>query len=230
MEIAICPMAQDLIDIVSLSKRVAAPEEMTQGEACHFVTLAIADCGEVVELYRTDKPGIPNYIGEINGNDDQSHVLGALWMPFKSKWWESPSGVTKIQEEWGCTPDCVAIRWSDAEILLDISRPDQARQVESPTVVPRRRKHHLEHAFKHAANRCSDSTDIGSVWATLVDMAKAKSHGMFGATENGIQYLDTNDAPRNFSKKQLKAYIEGSNLNRKRPRKSAQVANNDKIT
>ena len=85
----------------------------------------------------------------------------------------------------------------------------------------RKRTHHLAHAIEDAKKRCSDLTDTGGVWAALASMARAKSHGLIGVTPKGIQYLDANDEPKEFSKKQLTAYLMGSNLNRKRPRKSA---------
>lgn len=123
-EIELFPMAQDLIDIVSLSRIFAARDDITLGEACDLVTGAIAHDGKAVEVYRTNEPGIPKCIGEVNGKYDHSDVLDALWMPFKSKWWENPASLTVIQAEWSGAPDSVAIRWADAERLLELTRPD----------------------------------------------------------------------------------------------------------
>lgn len=91
----------------------------------------------------------------------------------------------------------------------------------NPDPVFRKRKHHIHHAINVAKRRSSDLNDSGSVWAELTIMAKDKSHALLGVTPKGIQYLDANDQPKEFSEKQLVAYLEGTNLNRKRPRKSA---------
>lgn len=118
-EIELFPMAQDLIDIVSLSKIFAAHDGVTLEEACELVTSAIVHGGEIIEIYRTDKPGIPKFIGKVNDKDDHSHILDALWMPFKSKWWKNPASLTVIQAEWDGTPNSFAIRRTDAARLID---------------------------------------------------------------------------------------------------------------
>lgn len=80
--------------------------------------------------------------------------------------------------------------------------------------VSRKRKHHIHHAINVAKRRSSDFDDPGSVWAELTNMAKEKSHALIGVTAKGVQYLDANDEPKEFSKKQLTAYLKGSNLKR----------------
>ncbi|OYT93556.1 MAG: hypothetical protein CFE43_02175 [Burkholderiales bacterium PBB3] len=96
------------------------------------------------------------------------------------------------------------------------------REIQSShEAVFRKRKHHIHHAINVAKKRSSDLNDSGSVWAELTSMAKQKSHALLGVTTKGIQYLDANDEPKEFSKKQLTVYLEGSNLQRNRPRKSA---------
>ena len=115
------PIAEDLIGIVSLSKIYASRSGMTPGEACQFVTEAIVGWDELIEVYRTDTPGLPVCIGEINSNFDFKHVLSALWMPFKSRWWENPASLTVIQAGWEGTVESVAVRRDDAEKLFEIS-------------------------------------------------------------------------------------------------------------
>jgi hypothetical protein len=118
-EIELFPMAQDLVDIVSLSKIFAAHDGVTLEEACELVTSAIVHGDEIIEVYRTDKPGIPKCIGEVNDKDNDSYVLGALWMPFRSQWWKNPASLTVIQAGWDGTPDSVAIRKTDAARLIN---------------------------------------------------------------------------------------------------------------
>ena len=220
----ICPIAEDLIDIVSLSRMCAAREGMELDEASDFVTDAIVGDDEVIEVYRTDKPGLPVCIGEINSKVDFTHVLDALWMPFRSRWWENPASLTVIQAGWDVAPDSVAIRWTDAARILDLTPPDQARQPElSTTALGKRiRKHNLDHVIKQAKTKCSDPTNMDHVWGALVILAKEKSFGLTGGNHQRIQYMDSNDKPKTFNKKQLTAYLNDSNLKRKRPPKSAQ--------
>lgn len=115
------PIAEDLIDIVSLSKTYAARVRMKLDEACHFVTGAIVNCDELIEVYRTDQPGLPVCIGEVNSKVDFRHVLEALWMPFKSCWWEDHARLSAIQFGWGGTVASVAIRKDDAVRLLGVN-------------------------------------------------------------------------------------------------------------
>ena len=121
----ICPIAEDLIDIVSLSRMCAARDGMQLDEACHFVTMALVNDDEVTEVYRTDKPGLPECIGEINGKYDFTNVLDALWMPFQSKWWEDQASLTVIHAKRVDAPDSVAIRWTDAERAFHLSPKGQ---------------------------------------------------------------------------------------------------------
>lgn len=222
-EILLFPIAEDLIDIVSLSKIWAARTGMKLDEACDFVTGAIDGGDELLEVFRTDKPGLPLCIGELNSKVNFRHVLDALRMPFESCWWKDNAHLTAIQFGWDGTPDSVAIRRTDAERLLDLAPPDQPKQPEVPTTAPgkRIRKHILDHVIKHARTQCSDPTSMNEVWAALVTMAKAKSHGLIGGTYRRIEYLDSNEHQKTFSKKQLTAYVNDSNLKRKRPPKSA---------
>ena len=80
----------------------------------------------------------------------------------------------------------------------------------------RSRTHHIAHAIEAAKKRCTDPCDAGAVWAELVSFALAKSNGFIGKTDKGVHYLDANDESKEFSKRQLTAYLAGSNLNRKR--------------
>ena len=102
--------------------------------------------------------------------------------------------------------------------------PDTQSKDTATTHQNRKRTHHLANAITSAEKHCADPTNTGSVWVALSNMARAKSHGLIGVTNKGIQYLDANDEPKEFSKRQLTAYLTGSNLNRKRPPKSAQAA------
>jgi hypothetical protein len=44
---------------------------------------------------------------------------------------------------------------------------------------------------------------------------------LVGVVPGGVQYKDTNDDVKEFSRKALSAYLRGDNLTRNRPRKSA---------
>ena len=107
-----------------------------------------------------------------------------------------------------------------------------ARQLPRPRVpgvvaeIPaRKRKHYLHDLFMAEQSKCSGSNDL---WARLLALAKIGSSQLIGVTEKGFQYLDVNDTQQEYSKKQLDAYMKGTNLTRQRPpkgpRKSAQVS------
>ena len=222
-EIELFPMAQDLIDIVSLSKIFSTKNDINFAEACDLVTSAIVNSGKVVEIFRTDEPGIPRCIGEINVKYDHSNTLTTLWTPFKSKWWENTAGVAVMQTEWGGAPDSVAIRWTDAESLLGLIQPDQVRQLKLKiqASTQRLRKHNLDHAIELAKAKCSDPTNVAEVWSALVSMAKAKSDGFLGGMHRSVEYVDSHGDTKKFTRRHLSDYLSGSNLKRKRPPKSA---------
>ena len=121
LEIAIAPISKDLIDIVSLSKMIAARDGMKMDEACNFVTISIVHDDEEIEVFRTDKPGLPEHIGAVNSNHGDQLVLDAVWMPFKSLWWENSSSLPVIQAGRGGAPDSVAIRIDDADRILGLN-------------------------------------------------------------------------------------------------------------
>jgi hypothetical protein len=222
-EIELFPMAQDLISLVSLTKTLADEKGVTIGEACEIVLSAIEHGGEIVEIYRTDVPGIPVCIGELGSKYSGCHPSASLLTPFRFKWWDNPNGLVEIQPEWGGTLDSLAIQRDDAEKLLEVKLQIQVLQSDSPTSSPkpRKRKHYLDSVIKVAKNQCLDPEDVGLVWLALGEMVKEKSHGLLGITDKGIQYTDSEDRTKEFSKKQLTAYLKESNLKRKRPLKSA---------
>lgn len=80
----------------------------------------------------------------------------------------------------------------------------------------RKRKHYLHDLFMDEQSKCSGSNDL---WGRLLALAKTGSSQLIGVTEKGLQYLDANGDPQEFSKKQLDAYMKGSNLTRQRPPK-----------
>ena len=54
-----------------------------------------------------------------------------------------------------------------------------------------------------AQRQCKDPYDTAEVWSALVDMCKQGRTPMFGITEVGIQWMDSEDAVRIFSRKNL---------------------------
>lgn len=98
-----------------------------------------------------------------------------------------------------------------------------ARQLLRPRVtgvvaeIPaRKRKHYLHDIFMAEQSKCSGSNDL---WARLLALAKIGGSQLIGVTEKGLQYLDAHGNPQEFSKKQLDAYMNGTNLTRRRPPK-----------
>ncbi len=116
---------KDLIDVISLSKLYATHADMGQGEACEVVTAAIIHSGELIEVYRTNDSELPECIGEVNSKVDHRHVLEAIEMPFKLKWWDNPKRLSVFQAGWGGMPETVAIRRADAARLLEFSFDDE---------------------------------------------------------------------------------------------------------
>jgi len=84
----------------------------------------------------------------------------------------------------------------------------------------RKRKHFLHDVIEHAKTLCLDPDSPNAVWNAMTTLVGNVKYGLYGKTEKGLQYSDGNDNPKEFSLKMLKAYMQGSNLSQKRPRKS----------
>lgn len=61
-----------------------------------------------------------------------------------------------------------------------------------------------------AATHCRNPTDVAELWTALQTLARQRTPPLLGVTETGIQYLDSNDAPKEFTKRALRERIRRS--------------------
>lgn len=103
-------------------------------------------------------------------------------------------------------------KWEAWFLEVDASQLPRPRMTEVVAETPaRKRKHYLHDFFMVEQSKCSGSSDL---WPRLVALARSGTSQLIGATEKGIQYLDAKDEQKELSKKQLDAYMKGTNLTR----------------
>jgi hypothetical protein len=119
-------------------------------------------------------------------------------------------------------PDTI-VPQTKAPLEQTTATDDAADGVSAIAVRPiRKRPHFLAHLISQAEKRSSDPTDANAVMEQLIRMVESKQSPLLvGVVPGGVQYKDTNDDVKEFSRKALSAYLRGDNLTRNRPRKSA---------
>lgn len=92
------------------------------------------------------------------------------------------------------------------------------------TSSPVRKFNHYLHKFiMQAQSSCTDKNDMTEVMMELQKIADAMVNGtnhgkpFVGSTAGGVKYKNEDLDPTEFNKKQLTAYLRGSNLKKKRP-------------
>jgi hypothetical protein len=58
-----------------------------------------------------------------------------------------------------------------------------------------------------AASQCRNGKDVAELWVKLQSLARSRTAPLIGVTEAGIQYLDVNDSPKEFTLKALRARL-----------------------
>jgi hypothetical protein len=65
----------------------------------------------------------------------------------------------------------------------------------------------LSPVIEHAASLCRNGSDVAELWVKLRTLAREKTAPLIGVTDMGIQYLDVNDMPKEFTVKALRARL-----------------------
>ncbi|OAI00811.1 hypothetical protein A1332_18185 [Methylomonas methanica] len=103
----------DVISIVTLSKILAAHHEITTGEACDLITSKIIT--HQLVCYDISGQRLPQLFG------DNDEGIDAATTSFDLKWWTSPEKETLIMDDYGISPNQVAILKAEAARHCDIS-------------------------------------------------------------------------------------------------------------
>lgn len=119
-------------------------------------------------------------------------------------------GIDAFKAYVGHAYDDIEVRVADEEPPPSTSTPNGSTNDK----IKRRRKHYLHDLFMSEYGKCAGTGDWGALWARLLAIAKApgKNSQLIGVTEKGLQFNNAQDGPREFSKKQLIAYMTGTNL------------------
>lgn len=87
-------------------------------------------------------------------------------------------------------------------------RADEAEQsVVSTRYLGAQRRDILTPIIETAASQCRNGRDVAELWVKLQSLARARTAPLIGVTENGIQYLDANDTPKEFTLKALRGRL-----------------------
>lgn len=79
-------------------------------------------------------------------------------------------------------------------------------------MLSRGKRGHLTSVIEIAASKCRNPWDVNEVWPALQNLARQPTPPppLIGITEVGVQYLDLNDAPREFTKRALRERLRRS--------------------
>ena len=107
-----CIKRKDLINLVDLSKVFAWHHEMTNAEACDWITKVIIE--KQLSVYNIVGKTLPEMFPPEKGGDMACEV-------FNQNWWRHPDKETSVMGRLGFGADDVAIRKVDAQTFFEIS-------------------------------------------------------------------------------------------------------------
>jgi hypothetical protein len=81
-------------------------------------------------------------------------------------------------------------------------------QCSKPSASQIKRRNLLDPIIEDAQKTAKNPLDAAEIWPKLVDMAKEKKKPLFGVTDTGIQWMDANDSPKEFTIKMLRERLK----------------------
>ena len=84
--------------------------------------------------------------------------------------------------------------------------PQISRITDAP--IRRTKRDLLSPLIERAQKECPNPFDTPSVWTKLSEAAKAKKPPFFGVTESGLQWVDSEDQPKDFTIKNLRERLK----------------------